>query len=131
MTDDMALVREFSRSRSEEAFATIVSRHINLVYSVALREVRDTHIAQELTQAVFILLAQKADALNPTTILSGWLWRTTRNVSSVALRTQRRRERREQQVYMQTQLNEPEPDVWRQIEPLLEMAIAQLGAKDH
>lgn len=131
MTDDMALLREFARSRSEEAFATLVSRHINLVYSVALREVRDPHVAQELTQAVFSLLAQKADSLSPKTILSGWLWRTTRNASSVALRTQRRRERREQQAYMQAQLNEPESDFWTQIEPLLETAIAQLGAKDH
>ena len=131
MTDDLTLLREFARNRSEEAFATLVSRHINLVYSVALREVRDPLLAQELTQAVFSLLAQKADSLNPKTILSGWLWRTTRNTSSVALRTQRRRERREQQAYMQAQLNEPEPDVWAQIEPLLETAIAQLGAKDH
>jgi RNA polymerase sigma factor (sigma-70 family) len=131
MIDDMALLREFARSRSEEAFATLVSRHINLVYSVALREVHDLDIAQELTQAVFSLLAQKADSLNSRTIVSGWLWRTTRNVCSVALRTQRRRERREQQVYMQAQLNEPEPDVWTQIEPLLETAIAQLAAKDH
>lgn len=131
MTDDMELVREFARSRSEEAFATLVSRHINLVYSVALREVRDAHIAQELTQAVFSLLAQKADSLNPKTILSGWLWRTTRNTASVAMRTQRRRVHREQQAYMQSQLNESEPAVWTQIEPLLETAIAQLGAKDH
>lgn len=80
---------------------------------------------------VFSLLAQKADSLNPKTILSGWLWRTTRNASSAALRTQRRREQREQQAYMQAQLNEPEPDVWTQIEPLLETAIAQLGEKDH
>lgn len=131
MTDDMALLREFARSRSEEAFATLVSRHINLVYSVAWREVRDAHVAQELTQVVFSLLAQKADSLNPKTILSGWLWRTTRNASSATLRNQRRREQREQQAYMQAQLNEPEPDVWTQIEPLLETAIAQLGEKDH
>ena len=131
MIDDMALLREFGRTRSEEAFATLVSRHINLVYSVALREVRDAHVAQELAQVVFSLLAQKAGSLSPKTILSGWLWRTTRNAASVALRTQRRREQREQQAYMQAQLNEPEPDVWTQIELVLETAIAQLGAKDH
>ncbi|MGH7969572.1 MAG: RNA polymerase sigma factor, partial [Limisphaerales bacterium] len=131
MNDDMTVLRKFAHSRSEEAFATLVSRYINLVYSVALREIRDPYDAQEVTQAVFSLLAQKADSLHPKTIVSGWLWRTTRNASSAALRTQRRRQHREHQAYMQAQLNEPEPEVWTQIEPLLETAMAQLGEKDH
>ena len=45
MTDDMALLREYAQRNSEEAFATLVSRHINLVYSVALRQVRNPHLA--------------------------------------------------------------------------------------
>ena len=95
-SDDMALVREYAQSNSEQAFATLVSRHVNLVYSVALRRVPDPHLAEEITQSVFIILAGKAKSLSPKTILSGWLCRTARYVSANTLSIQRRRQFREQ-----------------------------------
>src|SRR3954462_2563859 len=102
MTDDMALVREFAKSNSEEAFAMLVSRHVNLVYSVALQQVHDSHLAEEITQAVFIILARKAKSLSPKIILCGWLCRTARHASANALKIQMRRQCREQEVYMQS-----------------------------
>jgi RNA polymerase sigma factor (sigma-70 family) len=131
MTDDMTLLREYAGRNSEEAFAALVARHVNLVYSVALRQIRDPHLAEEITQVVFIILARKAKSLGPRTILAGWLCRTARYVSANALTMERRRQRREQEAYMQSTLNEPEPDAWGQIAPLLDDALARLAQKDH
>jgi RNA polymerase sigma factor (sigma-70 family) len=129
-SDDMALVREFAASRSEPAFAALVKRHIGLVHSAAMRQVGDAHLAEEIAQAVFIILARKAPSLGPKTVLSVWLYRTTRYAAADALKINRRRQAREQEAYMQSTLNEPEADAWGQVAPLLDDAMSQLGETD-
>ena len=134
LNDDLTLLREYARDNSEGAFAALVSRHVNLVYSVALRQVSDAHLAEEITQAVFIILARKADSLGDKTILPGWLCRTARYAGANALTVQRRRQKREQEAYMQSISNEAEPmheETWNQIAPLLDGALEKLGQKDH
>jgi RNA polymerase sigma factor (sigma-70 family) len=131
MNDDAALLRSYAQDNSEEAFAGLVSKYINLVYSVALRRVRDHGLAEEVTQAVFIILARKARTLSNKTVLSGWLCRTAQYVSARALVIEQRRQRREQEAHMQSILNEPEPEIWTHIAPLLDVAMEQLGEKDH
>jgi len=81
MNDDMDLLRDYAARQSEQAFATLVARHVNLVHSAALRQVRDPELAGEITQTVFIILARKAAALSAKTILSGWLYRTAQFVA--------------------------------------------------
>ena len=71
----------YAKSSSEAAFETLVSRHVRLVYLAALRQMRDPHLAEEVTQAVFIILAQKAGRISDRTVLSGWLFKTTRWVA--------------------------------------------------
>src|SRR5580693_5738691 len=96
-TDDMELVREYARHGSEEVFATLVSRHVNLVYSVAMRQLGDAHLAEEVTQATFIILARKAETLGPDTILSAWLCRTAQYAAADARKSLHRRQNREQE----------------------------------
>ena len=92
--NDIALLREYLDRNSEAAFAGLVQRYVNLVYSVALRYVGNSHDAQDVTQAVFIIFAQKAVSLRQRTNLTGWLYETTRFTSSQLLRTSARRQAR-------------------------------------
>ena len=130
MNDDMELLREYAGSQSEAAFETLVSRHLNLVYSSALRQVGDTHLAEDIAQAVFIILARKAKFLGPRTILSGWLYHATRYACADALKIERRRQNREQEAFMQSLANPPGSEAWRHIAPLLDEGMAQLDEKD-
>src|SRR5689334_25414390 len=91
------LLRGFVERRSEAAFAELVRRHIDLVYSAALRMVCDSHQAEDVTQGVFVALAQNARQLAHHPVLSGWLHRTTQNLAAHAVRTNARRQTRQQE----------------------------------
>ncbi len=125
------LLRLFVQSASEEAFSELVRRHINLVYSVALRHTENAHDAQEITQAVFIILARKAAMLGPKTVLSGWLYHTARLTGANFRRAEVRHVHRKQEAYVQSTLEESPPDaLWCELVPLLDEAMAHLDATD-
>jgi RNA polymerase sigma factor (sigma-70 family) len=129
-SQDSELLRRYAREKSDAAFAALVARHVNMVYSAALRKTGNPAAAQEITQAVFVILAQKANRLLPHPALSGWLYQTTRLTAANFLRTEIRRTRREQEAYMQSLSRQTEPELWTQIMPLLEDAMGDLGEKD-
>jgi RNA polymerase sigma factor (sigma-70 family) len=129
---DWELLQTYAKNRSETAFAELVQRHLNWVYSTAFRQVRDPQLAEDVTQAVFVLLARKAGNLRPGTVLSGWLFRTTRFVASRALRTEYRRKARElAAVTMSTTTSYDENEnLWNQLTPHLDEAVAALSKAD-
>ena len=130
-TDDLTLLREFAATRSEPAFAELVRRHLPLVHAAARRHTGDDQLAEDVAQAVFIILARKAGSLGPKTILTGWLHRTTRYAAADARKQHHRRQLREHEAYMETTFNPPETDAaWQQIAPLLDDAVDALGERD-
>jgi RNA polymerase sigma factor (sigma-70 family) len=129
-TDDSALLRQYAENDSDEAFAALVTRHINLVYSVALRQAGNSHAAEEITQAVFIILAKKAAQLRHDKALASWLFQATRLTANNFIRSETRRHRREEEAYMQSVLDEAGTEVWPRIAPLLDSAVAGLREKD-
>jgi len=130
-TPDAELLERFARNQSEAAFAELVERHVGLVYSTAYRKTDNPEHAQDITQAVFIILARKAGSLGPKTVLPGWLYHTARLTAANLQRAELRRLRREQEAFMQSTMTESAPEVlWRELSPLLEDAMAGLGATD-
>ena len=128
--DDQQLLREFAETNSESAFATLVARYVNLVYSTALRFSGNPDRAEEITQAVFIILARKAGSLRSNVVLSGWLYQAARLTAANVVKGEIRRQHREQEAYMQSSLNEPTSAAWEEIAPLLDDAMGRLGETD-
>ncbi len=128
---DQQLLREYAQRRAEGAFGELVRRHVDLVYSAALRMVRDAHLAEDVTQAVFLALSQSAGQLTERPVLSGWLHRTTQNLAANAVRSDVRRRAREQEAAAMNDLLATEPGAgWEEIAPHLDAALGELSEPD-
>lgn len=131
--DDWRRLKQYARDGSEAAFAELIRQHMDLVYSVCQREIGDTMLAEEATQAVFLVLAQKAGSLRQEAALASWLFTTARLTSRSILRRERRRQRREEKAVVEAviemeQATPPETPRWEEAEPLLNDALSTLSA---
>jgi RNA polymerase sigma factor (sigma-70 family) len=128
MTEDGELLARYARQSSEEAFAALVDRHLNLVYSAALRQVRSPQLAEEVSQSVFADLARNAGKLKPDTILTAWLYQVARRTAIDAVRRESRRQARERIAAEMAAMNTATD--WIPIEPLLDEAMETLEEGD-
>ena len=125
------LLHDYAERRSEAAFSELVRRHVDFVYSAALRMVRDSQLAKDVTQSVFVALAQNARPLTDHPVLSGWLHRTTQNLAANAVRSDVRRRAREQEAAAMNELLATESDnLWDHVAPHLDAGLGELSEPD-
>jgi RNA polymerase sigma factor (sigma-70 family) len=138
---DDELLRQYVRHGSREALGEIARRYTDLVYSAARRHTRDAHLAEDVAQVVFMLLAQRARTISEPSRLVGWLYQTTYFTAANAMRMQRRRRRHEQACAAQREPimsgndssnHADESSHWADVAPVLDDAMAKLdrGARD-
>jgi RNA polymerase sigma factor (sigma-70 family) len=129
MTDDSELLSRYVELRSEADFAVLVERHIGSVYHAALRRTGGQRpLAQDVTQEVFLALAQNARSLRRHTSLAGWLYVTARNTTAAMLRREQRRQLREEMAHMNAS-DAPDPD-WDGLRDQLDGALDALSMAD-
>jgi RNA polymerase sigma factor (sigma-70 family) len=126
---DIELLACYARQHSEDAFAELVRRHLGLVYSAALRQVRSPQLAEEVSQSVFTDLARNAARLKPDTLLTAWLYQVTRRTAIDVVRREVSRQLREQIAAEMNAMNATTAD-WAHIEPLLDEAMHALDDTD-
>src|SRR5262245_47646553 len=130
--NDQELLRAYAATGADDVFELLVTHYVDLVYSAAFRQTGNHATAQDVTQAVFVILARKAASLRRETVLAGWLFRAVRYAALDARKIDARRQLREQEAALMQQtdsVKETEGE-WEQLAPLLDEALATLGQKD-
>ncbi|HEY8995253.1 MAG TPA: sigma-70 family RNA polymerase sigma factor [Lacunisphaera sp.] len=132
MHEDKELLRLYATTHSEQTFSCLVQRYLPLVFSAALRQTGNPHVAEEVAQSVFLILARKAGDLSDHPALGGWLYTTTGYTAAKARRAEQRRRRREQEAHtMQNQVETPlVPTDWAKVRPVLDETMLLLKDDD-
>ncbi len=127
---DIELLEAYANRHSEEAFRELVERHIDVVYSAALRQLRDPHAAQEAVQSAFLTLASKAGQLPRATLIAGWLHRAVHFAARNLRRAEARRRHWEEEAAMANHTDDNEGALSDEVLPRMDGALAELGESD-
>lgn len=132
MKDDAELLRKYVTDGTEAAFEELVARHVDLVYSAAVRQMGgDVQSAQDVMQMVFIDLARKARGLTHHNSLAGWLYTSVRYAAATVRRSNQRRQKHEWEARTMDEHNHPDADAdWAKLKPILDESMLALGEKD-
>lgn len=123
---DWRWLREYIECGSQEAFARLVAEHVDMVYSACLRQLRDRHLAEDATQAVFVVLAGKGRGILPATPLAAWLYNAARLVCANVRRVEARRKYHEAQVAVGARQMMPAETNWDEIAVVLDEVMGML-----
>lgn len=127
---DSELLAAYTSQRSEEAFRVLVARHVDFVYSAALRQLQNPHGAEEATQSAFIALAAKAADLPPQTVIPGWLHHAARFAALKLQRTEARRKHWEQEAAALSETHDASSSLDERALSQVDAALDELGDVD-
>ncbi len=137
VTDEWELLQRYALQRDEQAFEALARRYVDLVYGAAVRRVGDHHLAEDITQAVFVILAQKARSIRRGPPLSAWLLKTVRCVARNAMKREARRRRHEHAAESLAasaggacSSNPSDVLIWQEVAAVLDDAVLRLPASD-
>ena len=128
---DAQLLQRYVKENSEAAFADLVKRHFDLVYSAATRQVAgDSDLARDIAQTVFADLARKARSLADRNSLAGWLYTSTHYAAAKVVRGERRRRAREEQAVAMHQITASAGPDWDQLSSTIDRAMQELEEQE-
>jgi RNA polymerase sigma factor (sigma-70 family) len=134
VSEDQQLLHEYAAGGSRKALGELIRRHLALVYSAALRQVRDSHLAEDVTQAVFLVLSEKASTIRSGVAVGGWLLSVTRFASVNAMKKRVIQKKHESLAArpekIHADVDAGHGDEWVQIEPLLDEELNRLAVVD-
>jgi RNA polymerase sigma factor (sigma-70 family) len=127
---DSELLQRYLAEGDEAGFASLVERHLPLVYGTAMRRLNNPVPAQEVAQNVFITLARRAVWLTEHPSLAGWLYRTAIHLAQHQARDEQRRRQREQTAIELGTTMKVDDSLLSKIAPVLDEALLELGDAD-
>jgi RNA polymerase sigma factor (sigma-70 family) len=126
---DGQLLQDYLSCREEAALEALVRRHAPMVWGVCRRVLGNHHDAEDAFQATFLILVRKAASINSPKLLANWLYGVAHQTARKARATAVKRRARERQVTRMPEPAAPEPDLWNDVQPLLDQELSRLPVR--